>query len=714
MPWNVYSANNGYPAVEVSKMKPDFLKIAACAALLCAIFVTKAPAQHAAATATSQVSETNQVIQLGDSVVPLYGPWKFTVGDSPLDASGQPLWAAPGFDDSKWEPQDLTPKDGSIDPVSGLSGYVAGWTSRGHPGYWGYAWYRIRVKVESKPGEKLALAGPANVDDAYQVFDNGNLIGAFGTFKSYRPTVYFTQPKKFQLEDTGNGSEQTRVLAFRFWMEPNTLIGTTDVGGIHSAPQLGEAGAVAARNQVQWDELVRSYSLSLILGVLFGMLGLVALSLRLFDETDSVYLWIAALLLTLAVRGFLTAIGSWTEWIPALTITVIDEVVLIPIVFTGWIMVWRVWFRLKKAAWVPRVLLVLVVLLIISAGIGHNVFFTVVSQPVAHVFGMLNFAARLLTVSLVLGTVIQGIVEQGLDGWLALPPVLFASVSPFRGELATMHVNLNFLIFGIGITTSQIADLLLVGSLSILLLRRLLMSVKSQRQMALDVKQAQEVQQVILPMRRQQVSGFAIDTEYRPAREVGGDFFQIIPDAADGSLLIVAGDVTGKGLRAGMLVALLVGAIRTAVAFDREPVRVLRELNERLLGRGDAQATCLALRIDTDGSATLANAGHMPPYLNGRQLPMEGALPLGMVEEAEFSVMRFKLSASDRLVLLSDGIAEATDLDGKLFGFERVLELMRTSSSAAEVADAAQRFGQEDDISVISLTRNELLSPAMA
>ncbi len=696
------------PAVEVGKMKRDFLKIAARAALLCVAFAAKAPAQHAAATAT------NQTIQLGDSVVPLYGPWKFTVGDSPVDASGQPLWAEPGFDDSKWETQDLTPKNGSFDPVSGLSGYVAGWTSRGHPGYWGYAWYRIRVKVESKPGVKLALAGPANVDDAYQVFDNGNLIGAFGTFRSYRPTVYFTQPKMFQLENAAGGGQQTRVLAFRFWMEPNTLIGTTDVGGIHSAPQLGEAGAVTARNQVQWDELIRSYSLSLILGVLFGMLGLVALSLRLFDETDSVYLWIAALLLTLSLRGFLTAIGTWTEWIPALTLTVIDEVVLVPIVFTGWIMVWRVWFRLRRAAWVPRVLPVMVVLLMVSAAIGHNVFFTVVSQPVAHVFGVLNLAARMVTVSLVLGTVIQGIVEQGLDGWLALPSVLLACVSTFRGELSSMHINLNFLIFGIGITTSQIADLLLVGSLSILLLRRLLMSVKSQRQMALDVKQAQEVQQVILPMRRQQVSGFAIDTEYRPAREVGGDFFQIIPNPADGSLLIVAGDVAGKGLRAGMLVALLVGAIRTAVAFNREPARLLRELNQRLLGRGDAQATCLALRIDADGSATLANAGHMPPYLNGRQLPMEGALPLGMVEDAEFSVMRFKLSGSDRLVLMSDGIAEATDLNGKLFGFERVLELMRTSSSAAEVADAAQKFGQEDDISVISLTRNELFSPAMA
>jgi len=78
---------------------------------------------------------------------------------------------------------------------------------------------------------------------------------------------------------------------------------------------------------------------------------------------------------------------------------------------------------------------------------------------------------------------------------------------------------------------------------------------------------------------------------------------------------------------------------------------------------------------------------------------------IGLLEEAEFSVMRFKLSASDRLVLLSDGIVEATDLEGKLFGFERVLELMRTSISAAEVADAAQKFGQEDDITVVTIER---------
>jgi serine phosphatase RsbU (regulator of sigma subunit) len=108
---------------------------------------------------------------------------------------------------------------------------------------------------------------------------------------------------------------------------------------------------------------------------------------------------------------------------------------------------------------------------------------------------------------------------------------------------------------------------------------------------------------------------------------------------------------------------------------------------------------------------TLANAGHMAPYLNGEPLPMEGALPLGMIEGAESSVMHFQLKSGDRLMLLSDGVAEATDANGKLFGFERVSELLRKPKSAAEVAGAAQEFGQEDDISVISVTRTSVQEP---
>jgi serine phosphatase RsbU (regulator of sigma subunit) len=293
-----------------------------------------------------------------------------------------------------------------------------------------------------------------------------------------------------------------------------------------------------------------------------------------------------------------------------------------------------------------------------------------------------------------------------------LPAVLLWGVQTFSTELTILHVPVRWEAFGLSIRLPNISNLLLALVVGSLLLRRLLKSIRNQRQMALDVKQAQEVQQVILPESRTELPGLVVESEYRPAREVGGDFFQIIPNKSDGSLLIVAGDVTGKGLKAGMLVAVLVGAIRNQVEHSSDPLFLLQALNRRLLGRSDAQATCLALRIAADGEALLANAGHTPPYRNGEPVAMEGALPLGMMDDAEFSVMQFTLAQGDRLVLVSDGVAEATDGDRQLFGFDRVQELLQTGLSASEVASVAQKFGQEDDISVITVTRASV--PEMA
>jgi hypothetical protein len=191
-----------------------------------------APAQSTGAT--HGIAE----ISLGQSADPLYGPWRFTVGDSPVDPlTHAPLWAEPGFEDSKWETVDLTPKEGSFDPSWGASGYVPGWTAKGHPGYWGYAWYRIRVRLQGRPGEKLALAGPSDVDDAYQVFDNGRLVGSFGDFTGSTPVIYNTQPMMFPLSHRAddNSASYTRVLAFRVWMLPITLMSQADGGLPHCA-----------------------------------------------------------------------------------------------------------------------------------------------------------------------------------------------------------------------------------------------------------------------------------------------------------------------------------------------------------------------------------------------------------------------------------------------------------------------------------------------
>jgi hypothetical protein len=649
-------------------------------------------------------------ITLGPSLVPLYGPWKFTVGDSPLDpVTHAPLWAQPGFDDSQWETIDLTPT-GIHDPLGDFSDYVKGWTDRGHPGYSGYAWYRIRVQVVAQAGEKLAVAGPSYVDDAYELYNDGALVGSFGKFTGSQPTIYYSQPMMFNLPPAADSP--VRVLAFRLWMAPNTLVTEADTGGIHTAPSLGDAAAVSARYQTHWLEPIRAQIVRVLEGLLFLILAVVAFSLTRFDRSDPVYVWMGSVFLLIAANSILILLSTWTQTIGGIASNVVMDGFLAPLTLGAWVMVWWVWFQLQRPAWVPRAVALLTIGFMVSTVIGEDLLYPSISLPVANVFRIISIAVRLALLVVLILVVVWGVRRQGAKGWLVLPAVVLLFGSLFTTELELLHIRINWFPFGLRVSLAQFADMLLTVVLFVLLIRRLLLSVRQQRLLALDVKQAQEVQQVILPQARTTVQGLLIESEYRPAREVGGDFFQIMPHLIDGSLLIVAGDVTGKGLKAGMLVALLVGAIRTATDWTSDPEVILRTLNERLLGRGDAHATCLALNIKEDGEVTLANAGHMPPYLNGEALAMAGALPLGIMEGTEFSVMRFRLAEGDRLMLLSDGIVEATDEDGQLYGFERVQDLLRKGKSASEVAGAAQKFGQEDDISVIAVTRTAVPEPA--
>jgi hypothetical protein len=438
----------------------------------------------------------------------------------------------------------------------------------------------------------------------------------------------------------------------------------------------------------------------------FGLCALLAFSLTLVDRSDRVFLWLGTACLLTAIFDAVVVVLDGTQYMGMAVGDPLRFVVLRPLIYVAWAMVWWSWFGLHRPAWLPRAVALLGLLCAVSIALGRNLLvFAVVPHWVSAVFANVYLVTKLLFLPLMLVCIVQGIRKQGVEGWSVLPAVILWVVAQFWEEFNFLHINLTWFPLGVQITLGDIANLLLVFVIAGLLLRRLLRTVRRQRLMELEVKQAQEVQRVILPEPIATLPGLAIASEYRPAREVGGDFFQILPHPTNGSMLIVAGDVVGKGLQAGMLVALLVGAIRTSADFDPDPLVVLKVLNQRLWGRSHAAATCLALRIAADGAAVLANAGHMPPYLNGQPIEIEGSLPLGMIEDAEFSVLQFRFSQGDQLLLMSDGIAEATDLNGNLFGFERILDLLRNSASVAAIATAAQNFGQEDDISVISITR---------
>jgi serine phosphatase RsbU (regulator of sigma subunit) len=211
------------------------------------------------------------------------------------------------------------------------------------------------------------------------------------------------------------------------------------------------------------------------------------------------------------------------------------------------------------------------------------------------------------------------------------------------------------------------------------------------------------VQQVLIPEAIPAVPGFAIETVYKPARQVGGDFFQILP-LAGGGVLAMIGDVSGKGIPAAMTVSLLVGTARTLVHYTQSPGEILAAMNQRMLARsGGGFTTCLVLRVDVDGTLTVANAGHLAPYLQGEELAMENGLPLGLAADAQYVESRFQLADDCQLTLVTYGVVEAGDRSGTLFGFERAAALSRQTAEA--IAHAAQAFGQDDDITVVTLVR---------
>jgi serine phosphatase RsbU (regulator of sigma subunit) len=243
--------------------------------------------------------------------------------------------------------------------------------------------------------------------------------------------------------------------------------------------------------------------------------------------------------------------------------------------------------------------------------------------------------------------------------------------------------------------------------LLIVLLRTVRINRDHQRAVG-ELEAARTVQQILVPEAIPTVAGFNIQSAYRPAQEVAGDFFQIIPLDA-GGVLVVVGDVSGKGLKAAMTVSLVVGAIRTLVEQSVDPAMLLEGLNRRLLGRSDGGfTTCLALHLDAGGALLAANAGHISPYRNGAELAVAASLPLGLVAEPEYRTQRFELAPGDHLALLSDGVVEARNSLGELLGFERTEALC--ASDAAQIADAAVRFGQDDDITVVTIDFN----PAIA
>ena len=666
--------------------------------LLCA--VSAAAQQPAPTPAPKPTADKVFVVKgLGKGIVDIDGDWQFTLGDNPE-------YSRPDYDDSWWE------------KIGGPIDTWDTWGAETHPSYTGFAWYRRHIDIQPNSGAtgeyKIRIQ---RVDDAYEVYWNGKLIGSDGTMPP-RPSWYYTKlPHTFPLAGSPSG-----VLAIRVWKAPLNIFQPDTLGGLWYPPSIGDPDTVDLQNDSNLSDFVRNdlfeYSL-LLLRVFIGILGVV---LWYRNRNEQLFLWVAVFTVT------------------PVPLDIIRSLFLIPIPY-GWARFFNqplylllsisLWYLLvwllnlhdnkKLVQWTNR---------LAWTAIGAGFIDGTLSlrwgwwPSAAHAMQWTN--AIVTAVFLILQLFPFLLVVLGFRGKLDISRIIVAIVA---FVLQALHTFADASAFGVRFTKIKIWNSLIwkplftipgIGIefqperiLSIALFAAILFATyryileAQARRMLLEgeVAGGREIQKVLVPDDIPQIEGYAITGSYTPMLEVGGDFFQVIPND-DGSAIVALGDVSGKGIKAGMNVSMIVGVLRAEAGLT-SPAEMLGSLNRCLAGRmSGGFATGVVFRIDKDGTVTFANAGHLAPFLNGQEFPLEASLPLGLIAYSDYSEITMQMQPGDILTLYTDGVLEATNPDTKeMFGFDRMSALFATRPTAAEAARAAIAFGQDDDVTVLIITR---------
>ena len=289
---------------------------------------------------------------------------------------------------------------------------------------------------------------------------------------------------------------------------------------------------------------------------------------------------------------------------------------------------------------------------------------------------------------------------------LYLPVVQNAAEVYWNGRLyaGLSHTSTPLILWSNGVVEvdwSNLFDLLNLIAIAAVLILRFTRSAQEEKRLATELASARAVQDRLVPVQLPVLPGLHLDAAYLPAAEVDGDFYQVFPQS-DGCVLVIISDVSGKGLKAAMTGTLVLGALRSLAQEGQSPAQVLSRLNAQLAESSDGGfVTCLCAGLAADGKLTLANAVHLPPYRNGEEVSLDSGLPLGIRPDTIYAEPALTLNPGDSLTFLSDGVVEAQSASGELFGFDRTRGV--AARSAEEIAKAAQTFGQQDDISALTL-----------
>ncbi len=603
--------------------------------------------------------------------------WRFHLGD---DAR----WAQPDFDDSAWP---------TLQPATD-------WNKQGYPTRTQLAWFRFHLRAPAHT-QSLVLELP-DIEKSYQLFSDGQLIAQVGTLPPGPAHNVIGAARVFTLPVNSGSSAKEITVAIRLWQDPATA-------GSRDSRLEGEAFAGAPETVLH--QFAATKAVDLLAGGSLYTINIVliivgaATALLFWFTRERFYLWFACYLVIessfyavdfaaqhqawglylytylnilldvcsgIAVVLFIVEAvrpGKWKNTIVPVALTLLAELSII-FVLRGYISLTAGDIGYCLAATSMRILLLCYLIQGWRAG---------------------NLYAKLLFFPFAIDTVTLAFVNFGL--------VLLDFNVPHAINIVPTHILLLRQPFEVNL--EQLDRVIsLLGMLAVLVYRFARTSHEQQR-LSAALKAAHDIQQRLVPVDIPTLGGLQTEIAYRAAEEVGGDFCQILP-RPDGSIFVAIGDVSGKGLQAAMLGAVAVGALRSIADENVAPNIALERLNNVLLRtKNSGFITCLCLVLTAEGEIMLANAGHLSPYLDGTEISLEGGLPLGILPAITYNQSNFVLPAMARLTLLSDGVVEARSGTGELFGFDRTSQVSRLS--AAEIAAKAHQFGQEDDITVITL-----------
>jgi hypothetical protein len=660
--------------------------------------------KHAAAPVSTAIFDATGI----GSPIALDKNWRVGI-TSDLSAS------SPAFDDSAWAIRDALPSIGevpdedAIAPAKSQSTATPTVPASTAPSR-RYAWFRLHIQLAPHHGP-LALLIELPVSHGTSVE-----IGSPGL----SPEVFMNGQQVQPEGPHGNAPDEYQPISrlYNLNLDPSVTSLTLVVRVIYSAfgkdaytgffanhtLSLGNPGDLEGELNLWSDRMLFERLPELIYSILLAVLAVFLFALYFSEKGHPEYLWLALHELAAAPIGFIELAGGSARLTAFFCATLVLQLAVISAYL---FFEFLVAFLSLKPRWYIRALRYTAPVLL---GIGPALLFLFHSGAFPY-FAAIFIASGFWLFGwciFVFGTLISAAVRRNFEAGLFLVPLGFNVVAVVDGIIGnvvnggsgtayTSPLTIQAGPIPIHISTvGNYAGILVIVLIVFFRYRRLQ---RDQEHATNELAAARGVQELLIPREKLATPGFEVDSVYSPASEVGGDFFHVQTMGRDG-LLVVIGDVAGHGLKAAMNVSLLMGALRRMQ--DASPSRILHGLN-RVLAGTDSFTTCQALWFGSNGEMVIANAGHLPPYLNSQEITLPGSLPLGVLGEITYDESRFFLHHGDRILMLSDGVVEARHPNGELFGFDRVR--MLSQETAFNLAEAAKSFGQQDDITVLTVRR---------